>query len=77
MCKLHDVEIVQGFGGVFNTAQNGKGGVGGKKGYIYLSSSDFLVQFGRYDNFYSHSKFCRLTNTRRPSLFLGQQSGTL
>jgi hypothetical protein len=30
--------------GVFNTGEKGNGGVGGKKGYIYSSSGDFLVE---------------------------------
>jgi len=30
---------------VYNTGGKENGGVGGKKGYIYLSSGDFLVQF--------------------------------
>jgi len=30
--------------GVYNAGGKKKGGVGGKKGYIYLSSGDFLVQ---------------------------------
>jgi hypothetical protein len=30
--------------GVYHTGGTENGGVGGKKGYIYLSSGDFLVQ---------------------------------
>jgi hypothetical protein len=30
--------------GVYNTRGKENGGVGGKKGYIYLSSGDYLVQ---------------------------------
>jgi len=30
--------------GVYNTGGNTTGGVGGKQGYIYWSSGDFLIQ---------------------------------
>jgi len=29
---------------VYNTGGKGKGGVGGKTGYIYSSTGDFLIQ---------------------------------
>jgi len=35
---------VEDAGGVLNTGGKENGGVDGKKGYIYLSSCDFLVQ---------------------------------
>jgi len=76
LCKSRDVEIVQDDGGVFNTGGKDNGGVGGKKGYIYSSSYDFLVQLVSYDNFDSYPVFCWLTNTQRPSLQLGQPPGT-
>jgi len=45
--KSHDVEIVQDAvcliaGGVFNTGGKENGGVGRKKGYIYMSSCDLI-----------------------------------
>jgi hypothetical protein len=40
----HDVETLDDAGGVFNPGAQGNGGVGEKKGYIYSSSCDFLVQ---------------------------------
>jgi len=54
LCKSRDVDIIQDPGGVFNMGGKEKGGVGGKKGYIYLSSSDFLVQLVRYNDFDSY-----------------------
>jgi len=44
LCKSRDVDIVQDAGGMFATGGKENGGVGGKKGYIYSSSCDFLVQ---------------------------------
>jgi len=41
LSKSHDVEIAQDAGGVFNTGGKEKGGLCGKKGYIYSSSCDF------------------------------------
>ena len=67
LCKSHDVKIVQDAGGVFNMGGKENDGVGGKKGYIYSSSCDFLVQLVRYDNFDSYPAFCCLTNTKRHS----------
>jgi hypothetical protein len=55
--------------GVYNTGGKAKGGVGGRKGYIYSSSGDFLVQS-------STCEFCWLRNTKRPSLDLPEQPGT-
>jgi len=55
--------------GVYNTGGKEKGGGGGKKGYIYSSSGDFLVQG-------STCQFCWLTNTKRPSLHLAELPGT-
>jgi len=48
---------------VYNTGVKEKGDVGGKKGYIYSSSGDFLDQG-------STSEFCWLRNTKRRSLRL-------
>jgi len=76
-CKSRDVEIVQNAGGVFTTWRNENGGVGGKKGCIYSSWCDFLVQLESYDNFDSYLAFCWLTNTKHPSLYLAQPPGTL
>jgi len=42
--KSGNVERVQDAGGVFNIGENENGVQGGKKGYIYSSSCDFLVQ---------------------------------
>jgi hypothetical protein len=44
LCKSRDVEIVQNAASVFNTRGKDNGGVGKKKGYMYSSSGDFLVQ---------------------------------
>jgi len=61
---------------MFNTGGKEDRGVGGKKGYMYSSSSNFLVQLVKYDNFPSYPAFCWLTNTNRPSLHLAQPLGT-
>ena len=58
VCQSHDVEIVQDAGGVFNMGGKENEGVGGKKGYIYSSSCDFLVQLVRYVNFDFYSAYC-------------------
>ena len=50
-CNSPDVEIAQDPGGVYNMGGKQKVGVGRKKGYIYSSSGNFLVQLVRYDNF--------------------------
>ena len=52
------------------------GGVGRKKGYIYLSLCDFLFQLVRYEIFNSYPAFCGVMNTKRPSDHLGQPPGT-
>jgi hypothetical protein len=39
-CKPHNVMRVEDAGGVVNVGGNENGGVGGKKGYIYSSSSN-------------------------------------
>ena len=76
LCKSRDVKIAQDAVGGYNTGGREKGGVCGKKGSIYSSSSDFLVQLMRYANFDSYPVFCWLTNTKRPSLHLAQLPGT-
>jgi len=75
-CQSRDVEIVQDAGGLFHTGGKENEDVGGKKGYIYPSSCDFLVQHVRYDNFDSYPAFCWLTNTKQPSLHPAQAPGT-
>jgi len=74
--KSHDVKIVQDAGGVYNTGGTENGGVGGKKGYIYSSSDDFLVQPVKYDPFDSYPEFCWLMNSKRPSHHFVQRPGT-
>jgi len=76
LCQSCDVEIDHDAGGVFNTGGNENEGVGGKKGYIHLSSCNFLVQHVRYDNFASYPAFCWLMNPKRPGLHLSQSPGT-
>ena len=44
MCKSRVVERVHDAGGVLNTKGEQNEGEGGKMGYIYLSSCNFLVQ---------------------------------
>jgi len=41
LCKSLDVKRVEDAGSVLNTGGKENGGVGGKKGYIYMSSCDF------------------------------------
>jgi hypothetical protein len=65
----HDLAIVQDAAGVFNRGRKDNGGVGGRKGYIYMSSGDFLVQG-------STCEFCSLTNTKRRSLHPATPPGT-
>ena len=43
LCKSRDVEIRIPVS-VYNTGGKENGGVGGKRGYIYSSAGDFLVQ---------------------------------
>jgi len=68
--------MVQDAGSAFNTGGRGNEGVGGKNGYIYSSSCDFLVQLVRYDIFDWFPAFCWLTNTKWPNLHLAQPPGT-
>jgi len=42
LCKSRDVERVQNTCGVFNMGGKENGGVGGRKGYIYLSSCNSI-----------------------------------
>ena len=44
LCKSSNVKRVQDAGSVLNTGGKGNGGVGGKKRYIYLRSSDFFIE---------------------------------
>jgi len=76
LCQSCDVEIVQDASSVFNTGGKENQGVGGEKGYIYLSSLDFFVQLVRYDDFDSYPALCWLKNTKRPSLHRAQPPGT-
>ena len=68
LCKSLDVERVEDAGGASNTGGKEKGGVGGKKGYIYSSSGNFSVQG-------STCEFFWLTNTKRPCLHLAELPG--
>ena len=43
LCKSRVVERVQDPGGVFHMGGKQNGGEGGKMGYIYSNSCDFLV----------------------------------
>jgi len=54
---------------VYNTGGKEKAGVGGKQGYIYSSSGDFLVQGSTFELYW-------LTNTKRPSPHLAELPGT-
>jgi len=74
--KSRDVVIVQDAGGVSNMGGKKNGGVGVNKGYISLSSSDFLVQHVRYDTFHSYPAFRWLTKTKRPCLLHAQPTGS-
>jgi len=74
--KSCDVEICLDSGGVLNTEWKQNGAVGGKKGYIYLSFWEFLVQLVRYENFGSYPALCWLMNTKWPSLHLAHPQGT-
>jgi len=55
--------------GVYNTGGKAKEDVCGKKGYIYSSSGDFLVQG-------STCEFCWLRNTKRRSVHVAAPPGT-
>ena len=74
--KSRDVEVVQDAGGVYDMGGKETGGVGGKKGYIFSSSSDSLVLLARCDTFGSYPAFLWLTNTKRPSIHHAQLPGT-
>ena len=50
----NEVEIVQDAGSVFYTGGKENGSLAGKKGYVYFSSCNFLVQLVRYDSFNLH-----------------------
>ena len=62
--KSWAVEIVPDAGGVINSGGKENGGRGGKNGYIYLSSCDFLDQLVRYVNSDSYPAFCSSMNTK-------------
>jgi len=62
--KSRDVVIVQDAGGVFNTEGKENGGEGGKKGYIYSISCDFLVQLVLLVNEYNMAQPSSCTTTR-------------
>jgi hypothetical protein len=64
-----DVEIVQDAACVCITGGTDNGGLGGKPGYIYICSGDFLVQG-------STCVFCWLTNTKLSRLRLAAPPGT-
>jgi hypothetical protein len=64
MCKSHDVERVQDAGDVCNTSGNENGSEGGKKGYIYSSSCDFLVQLVLLVTEYRTAQSLSYTTTR-------------
>jgi hypothetical protein len=49
LCKSGDIEIAHDAGGVYNMGGLERGGAGGKKGYIYSGSGDFLVELVRYE----------------------------
>jgi len=76
LCQSRDVEIAQDAGSFFNIGVKEKGEVGEKKGYIYSSSCDSLVQLVRYDIFDSYLAFCWLTKTDGISLHFTQLRGT-
>jgi len=69
LCKSRDVEIVQDAAGVFNMAGKDNTGVGGRKGYIYWISGNFLIEG-------STCEFCCLTNTKRCSIHFAAPRGT-
>jgi len=69
--------MVLNSGVVFNTGGRKNGGVGGKKGYIYVTSCDFTIKLVRYCNFDSYTAFCCLMIMKQPSLHQAQPRGTL
>jgi len=64
LCKSGDVKRVQDPGSVSPMGGNENGGVGGKEGYIYWSSCDFLVQLGVLVNEYKTARPSACTTTR-------------
>ena len=76
LCNSRDVKIVQDAGSIFNAGGKGNETVGGKKGYIYSSSCDFLVLLVRYGNFDSYPAFCWLMNTKQPTFHVARPPGT-
>jgi len=70
LSKSCDVEVAQDAGGVLYKGGREKGGVGGKKGYIYSTYCDYLVQLVRYDNVDSYPALCWLKNTNGPAFIL-------
>jgi hypothetical protein len=69
LCKSRDVERVRDAASVFSMRGTANAGVDGKKGYIYSSSGDFLVQGSTY-------QFCCLRYTKRGSFHLATEQGT-
>ena len=63
-CKTHDVKRVQDAGGVFSTEGKVNGGEGGKQGYIYSSSCDFLDQLVLLGNEHKTAQRSSSTTTR-------------
>ena len=66
LCKSCDIVRVQDAGGVFNTGGKENGGEGGRKGYIYSSSCDFLVQLVFLVNEYKTAQPSACTTTKHP-----------
>jgi len=64
LCKSHDVERVKDAGGVSNRRGKENAGLGGKKGYIYSSSSNFLVQLVSLFNKHQMGQPSSCTTTR-------------
>ena len=64
LCKSHNVQIVQNAGGVSNTGGKENGDEGGKKGYIYSSSCDFLVELVLLVNKHNTAQPSSCTTTR-------------
>jgi hypothetical protein len=66
LCKPHVVERVQDAGGLCNTGGKQNGGEGGKQGYIYSSSSNFLVQLVVLVNQHKLAQPLSCRTTRHP-----------
>jgi len=64
LSKSGDVMRVQDADGVFDTGGKQNGGAGGKKGYIYLSFCDFLVQLALLVNEHKMAQPSSCTTTR-------------